>query len=60
MNDGELTTKVNRSNRKGDMRFNMKNLPNSKGKNHGCQQANLHYVRSQVTMPNDGLQEMRE
>jgi hypothetical protein len=60
MNDGELTTKVNRSNHKGDMRFNMKNLPNSRGKNHRCQPTNLHYVGRQVTMRNDGLQEMRE
>jgi hypothetical protein len=37
--------------------FNVENTSNAKGKNHGCQAANLYYIRCVFTKHNDGLQE---
>jgi hypothetical protein len=34
--------------------FNMENPSNVEGKNHGHQQANLHYIRCVFTTPNGG------
>ena len=38
-------------------RFKVENLTNAKGKNHGRQPANLHYIGVSVYNANDGLQE---
>ena len=37
--------------------FNVENPFNAKGKNHGRQPANLHYIGCVFTMPSGGLQE---
>ena len=40
-----------------DTRFKVENLTNAKGKNHGRQPANLHYIGVSVYNTNGGLQE---
>ena len=54
---GEKTTKNNKIKLQKTRWFNVENPSNAKGKNHGCQQANLHYIGVSVYNANDSLQE---